>query len=264
MRKRELRAGIAAGMLWLWWMIISLDPPMLRFFVQNMNMMMTPLRLEIFGPPAATVILILGLLMNQKVIVGSGCLIMIGLDVWRFSQIPRVSNLALALTGSRGLVMLSCLAEALCFLVMLLLIGSPEKPGARILAASVLASAGQISSAIGPGHFRMLGNSGLIVPGVIIYVMAVAATGMYCAGLKPEMLNALFGNSRAAGSPESGYRNSTSTRREGASGKEDIWKDRGAASEEKRDRIRKLKDLRDNGIMTREEYNRMVDKIMRS
>ena len=47
-------------------------------------------------------------------------------------------------------------------------------------------------------------------------------------------------------------------------GKEDIWKDRGAASEEKRDRIRKLKDLRDNGIMTREEYNRMVDKIMRS
>ena len=64
MRKRELRAGIAAGMLWLWWMIISLDPPMLRFFVQNMNMMMTPLRLEIFGPPAAIVILILGLLMN--------------------------------------------------------------------------------------------------------------------------------------------------------------------------------------------------------
>ena len=264
MRKRELRAGIAAGMLWLWWMIISLDPPMLRFFVQNMNMMITPLRLEIFGPPAATVILILGLLMNQKVIVGSGCLIMIGLDVWRLSQIPRVSNLALALTGSRGLVMLSCLAEALCFLVILLLIGSPEKPGARILAASVLASAGQISSAIGPGHFRMLGNSGLIVLGVIIYVMAVAATGMYCAGLKPEMLNAIFGNSRAAGSPGSGYRNSTSTRRAGASGKEDIWKDRGAASEEKRDRIRKLKDLRDNGIMTREEYNRMVDKIMRS
>ena len=244
MRKRELRAGIAAGMLWLWWMIISLDPPMLRFFVQNMNMMITPLRLEIFGPPAAIVILILGLLMNQKVIVGSGCLIMIGLDVWRLSQIPRVSNLALALTGSRGLVMLSCMAEALCFLVMLLLIGSPEKPGARILAASVLASAGQISSAIGPGHFRMLGNSGLIVPGVIIYV--------------------IFGNSRAAGSPGSGYRNSTSTRRAGASGKEDIWKDRGAASEEKRDRIRKLKDLRDNGIMTREEYNRMVDKIMRS
>ena len=240
MRKRELRAGIAAGMLWLWWMITSLDPPMLRFFVQNMNMMITPLRLEIFGPPAATVILILGLLMNQKVVVGSGCLIMIGLDVWRLSQIPRISNLALALTGSRGLVMLSCMAEALCFLVMLLLIGSPE------------------------GHFRMLGNSGLIVPGVIIYVMAVAATGMYCAGLKPEMLNALFGNSRAAGSPGSGYRNSTSTRRGGASGKEDIWKDRGAASEEKRDRIRKLKDLRDNGIMTREEYNRMVDKILRS
>lgn len=264
MRKQELRAGIIAGVLWVWWIIITINPPMLRFFVQNMNMMITPLRLELFGPPAATVILILGLLMNQKVIVGSGCLIMIGLDVWRLSQIPRISNLALALTGSRGLVTLSCLAEALCFLVMLLLIGSPEKPGPRILAASVLASAGQISSAMGQGHFRMLGNPELTVPGIIIYVMAVAATGMYCAGLKPEILNALFRNRRAADNPRSGYRSSADSRRTGWSGREDIRKVRGTESEEKRERIRKLKDLRDNGIMTKEEYNRMVDRIMRS
>ena len=261
MKKRELQAGIIAGMLWLWWMIIMLNPQMLRFCVQNIDMMITPLRLELIGPPAATVILVLGLLMNRKTIVGLGCLAIIGFDVlWLF----RTKPFALVFTGTRGLLTISHLAEALAFLMLLLLLVRQEKPGVRILAASILAAAGQIPPAMGARSPRVLGNYELFVPGLIMYLLAVTATGMYCAGLKQEMLNALFGNSRAAGSPGSGYRNSTSTRRAGASGKEDIWKDRGAASEEKRDRIRKLKDLRDNGIMTREEYNRMVDKIMRS
>ena len=35
-------------------------------------------------------------------------------------------------------------------------------------------------------------------------------------------------------------------------------------SEEKKERIRNLKALRDNGLMSKEEYNEMVDRIKRS
>ena len=116
MKKRELQAGIIAGMLWLWWIIFMLDPQMLRFCVQNIDMMITPLRLELIGPPAATVILVLGLLMNRKTIVGSGCLAIIGFDVlWLF----RTKPFALVFTGTRGLLTIAHLAEALAFLMLL-------------------------------------------------------------------------------------------------------------------------------------------------
>lgn len=267
MRKRELQAGIAAGVLWVWWIMLTVDPELLLFLVRKMNMAVTPLGLELIGPPAVAVVLILGLLMNRKAIVGFGCLTMIGLDLWRLSRIPQINSLALAFTGSRSLLIISWLTEVICFLVLLLLLARPEEPGARIRTASVLALAGQILSVLGPGHSRMLRNSELLIPGAIIYVTAVAATGMYCAGLKPEMLNEFFRKSRAAGSSGSGYRNSRNSRnshRGGVSREEEIRKDRGTASEEKRERIRKLKELRDNGIMTKEEYDQMVDKIMRS
>ena len=238
-----------------------MNPQMIRFYVHKMTMTITPLELELIVPPAATLVLILGLLMNQKAIVGLGCLSMIGLDVW---QLSRIKILTLAFTGSRGLLTTSWVTEAMCFLMLLLILVNPEKPGARILAASVLALAGQIVSAIGPGHRRFFGNSELTIPGAIIYVMAVAATGMYCAGLKPVILNEFFRKSRTADSPGSGYGTGAHSRRRGTSGEEDIWKVRGPASEEKRERIRKLKELRDNGIMTKEEYDQMVDRIIRS
>ena len=261
MKKRELQAGIIAGMLWLWWMIIMLNPQMLRFCVQNIDMMITPLRLELIGPPAATVILVLGLLMNRKTIVGSGCLAIIGFDVlWLF----RTKPFALVFTGTRGLLTIAHLAEALAFLMLLLLLVRQEKPGVRILAASILALAGQIPLVMGGGYPRILGNSELFVPGLIMYVIAVTATGMYCAGLKPEMLNSFFGKNRGADGFGRRYGSSTNSRRGGASGEKDIPKIPETMSEEKKERIRNLKALRDNGLMSREEYNEMVDKIKRS
>ena len=251
MKKRELQAGIIAGMLWLWWMIIMLNPQMLRFCVQNIDMMITPLRLELIGPPAATVILVLGLLMNRKTIVGLGCLAIIGFDVvWLFR--------------TRGLLTISHLAEALAFLMLLLLLVRQEKPGVRILAASILALAGQIPLGMGGGYPRILGNSELFVPGLIMYLLAVTATGMYCAGLRPEMLNDFFGKNRGADGLGSKYGSSANSRRGGASGEKDIPKIPETMSEEKKERIRNLKALRDNGLMSREEYNEMVDKIKRS
>ena len=70
MRKRELQAGIIAGVLWVWWILITMNPQMIRFYVHKMTMTITPLELELIVPPAATLVLILGLLMNQKAIVG--------------------------------------------------------------------------------------------------------------------------------------------------------------------------------------------------
>ena len=261
MKKRELQAGIIAGMLWLWWIIFMLDPQMLRFCVQNIDMMITPLRLELIGPPAATVILVLGLLVNRKTIVGSGCLAIIGFDVlWLF----RTKPFALVFTGTRGLLTIAHLAEALAFLMLLLLLVRQEKPGVRILAASILALAGQIPLVMGGGYPRILGNSELFVPGLIMYLLAVTATGMYCAGLRPEMLNGFFGKSRGADGLGSKYGSSANSRRGGASGEKDLPKIPETMSEEKKERIRNLKALRDNGLMSREEYNEMVEKIKRS
>ena len=261
MKKRELQAGIIAGMLWLWWIIFMLDPQMLRFCVQNIDMMITPLRLELIGPPAATVILVLGLLVNRKTIVGSGCLAIIGFDVlWLF----RTKPFALVFTGTRGLLTIAHLAEALAFLMLLLLLVRQEKPGVRILAASILALAGQIPLVMGGGYPRILGNSELFVPGLIMYVIAVTATGMYCAGLKPEMLNSFFGKNRGSDGFGRNYESSSNSRRGDVSGEKDILKIPETMSEEKKERIRNLKALRDNGLMSREEYNEMVDKIKRS
>ena len=261
MKKRELQAGIIAGMLWLWWMIIMLNPQMLRFCVQNIDMMITPLRLELIGPPAATVILVLGLLMNRKTIVGSGCLAIIGFDVlWLF----RTKPFALVFTGTRGLLTIAHLAEALAFLMLLLLLVRQEKPGVRILAASILALAGQIPLVMGGGYPRILGNSELFVPGLIMYVIAVTATGMYCAGLKPEMLNSFFGKNRGSDGFGRNYGSSSNSRRGDVSGEKDILKIPETKKKKKKERIRNLKALRDNGLMSREEYNEMVDKIKRS
>ena len=238
-----------------------LDPQMLRFCVQNIDMMITPLRLELIGPPAATVILVLGLLVNRKTIVGSGCLAIIGFDVlWLF----RTKPFALVFTGTRGLLTIAHLAEALAFLMLLLLLVRQEKPGVRILAASILALAGQIPLVMGGGYPRILGNSELFVPGLIMYVIAVTATGMYCAGLKPEMLNSFFGKNRGSDGFGRNYGSSSNSRRGDVSGEKDILKIPETMSEEKKERIRNLKALRDNGLMSREEYNEMVDKIKRS
>ena len=255
MKKRELQAGIIAGMLWLWWMIIMLNPQMLRFCMQNIDMMITPLRLELIGPPAATVILVLGLLMNRKTIVGLGCLAIIGFDVvWLFRTKPFIYiNLLISFVLILG-----------TFLMLLLLLVRQEKPGVRILAASILAAAGQIPPAMGARSPRVLGNYELFVPGLIMYLLAVTATGMYCAGLRPEMLNGFFGKNRGADGLGSKYGSSANSRRGGASGEKDIPKIPETMSEEKKERIRNLKALRDNGLMSREEYNEMVEKIKRS
>ena len=260
MRKRELNVGIIAGVLWAFWIIITLNPQILRFFAANMNMIKTPVGLEMIGPRAAIVILILGLLINQKTIVGAGCLAMIGLDLWRLLG---TNSLAMLFRGSRGLLPISHLSEALSFLLLLLLLAVQEKPVGKVLAASVLALIAQISSVTVSNYSRALGNSELIVAGIILYVTAVSATGMYFAGLKPEVMNESFGKSRGAGSSGKGYMSSTNSLRKGASG-EDIRQIRGAESEEKKRRINNLKALRDNGLMTKEEYNEMVEKIKRS
>ena len=261
MKKRELQAGIIAGALWAFWIIITLDPYMLRFCVQNMRMMITPLRLELIGLPAATVILIFGLLINRKGIVGLSFLAIIGFDVW---WLLRIKPFALVFTGTRGLLMISHLAEALAFLMFLFLLVRQEKPGGKILAASVLALGGQISSAMGSGTPGILRNSELMVPGMIMYVIAMFATGMYCAGLKPEILNEFFSRSRNADGPGREYRSSTNSRPGGTFGEKDIRKVQGTMSEEKKERIRNLKALRDNGLMSKEEYDEMVDKVRRS
>ena len=262
MKKRELQAGIVAGVIWAFWMIITLDPYMLRFCVQNISMMITPLRLELIGPPAATVLLILGLLLNRKTIVGLGCLTIIGFDVWWLFL--RIKPFATVFTGTRGLLTISHVAEALAFLMFLFLLVRQEKPGGKILAASVLALGGQISSAMGSGTPGILRNSELMVPGMIMYVIAMFATGMYCAGLKPEILNEFFSRSRNADGPGREYRSSTNSRPGGTFGEKDIRKVQGTMSEEKKERIRNLKALRDNGLMSKEEYDEMVDKVRRS
>ena len=261
MKKRELQAGIIAGALWAFWIIITLDPYMLRFCVQNMRMMITPLRLELIGLPAATVILIFGLLINRKGIVGLSFLAIIGFDVW---WLLRIKPFALVFTGTRGLLTISHLAEALSFLMLLFLLVRQEKPMGKILAASVLALAGKITYAMGSGTPGILGNRERMVPGMIMYVIAMTATGMYCAGLKPEMLNDFFGKSRAADGLGREFRSGTSLSSRGVSGKEDIRRVPGTMSEEKKERIRNLKALRDNGLMSKAEYDEMVDKIRRS
>ena len=261
MKKRELQAGIIAGMLWIWWLIVMLDPQMLRFCVQNINMMITPLRFELLGPPAAIAFLILGLLMNRKTIVGLGSLMIIGFDImWLF----RTKPYALIFTGTRGLLTISHLAEALAFLMLLLLLIRREKPGVRILAASVLAAAGQIPPAMGARSPRVFGNYELFIPGLIMYLLAFTATGMYCAGVKPEMLNDFFGKNRDADGFGSKYGSSANSPRKSASGEKEIRNIPGTMSEEKKERIRNLKALRDNGLMSKEEYNEMVDRIKRS
>ena len=60
--------------------------------------------------------------------------------------------------------------------------------------------------------------------------------------------------------------NSMNSYRRGASAEEDFRSVRGTGtvSDEKRERIRKLKELRDSGVMTKEEYDQMVDRIKRS
>ena len=66
MRKQELQAGIIPGVLWLFWIIITLNPQMLHFVANNMDKLLTPAWLKTFGTQAAIVVLILGLLMNQR------------------------------------------------------------------------------------------------------------------------------------------------------------------------------------------------------
>ena len=263
MSKRELQSGIIAGVLWIWRIIVTLDPYRLQFYVRNMSALPSMMKLDLIGSTAPVCLLILGLLMNQRIVVGAGCLTAIGFNALRLT---RITHLASAFTGSRGLTTISWLAEALCFLILLLLLGRPEEPKAKILTASALALAGQVSHVLGPGYARVMTNSALIVPGVFMYVLAVIATGMYCAGLKPEMLNEFFRKNRAAGSSGNGYGNSMNSHRRGASAEEDFRSVRGTGtvSDEKRERIRKLKELRDSGVMTKEEYDQMVDRIKRS
>ena len=263
MRKRELQSGIIAGVLWIWRTIVTLDPYRLQFYARNLNALPVQMKLDLIGSTAPLFLLILGLLMNQRIIVGAGFLTAIGFDILRLS---RITHLASAFTGSRGLTTISWLAEALCFLILLLLLARPEEPKAKILTASVLALAGQISYTMGPGYYRVMENPALTVPGVIMHVLAVIATGMYCAGLKPEMLNEFFRKNREAGSSGNGYGTGANSRRRGASGETDVFRVPGAGtvSDQKRERIRKLKELRDSGIMTREEYDQMVDRIKRS
>ena len=263
MRKRELQSGIIAGVLWIWRTIVTLDPYRLQFYARNLNALPVQMKLDLIGSTAPLFLLILGLLMNQRIIVGAGFLTAIGFDILRLS---RITHLASAFTGSRGLTSISWLAEALCFLILLLLLARPEEPKAKILTASALALAGQVSHVMGPGYARVMTTTALVVPGVIMYVIAVAATGMYCAGLKPEMLNEFFRKNREAGSSGNGYGTGVNSRRRGASGETDVFRVPGAGtvSDQKRERIRKLKELRDSGIMTREEYDQMVDRINRS
>ena len=260
MRKQELQAGIIPGVLWLFWIIITLNPQMLHFVANNMDNLLTPAWLKTFGTQAAIVVLILGLLMNQRAIVGLSCLMMIGLDGWELLRMKNV--LTMFLRGGRSLYPVLFLAEALSFL-LLFLIAARGKSGGWILSVSVFALISQISKAMMPGSFRMPGNPELLVPGIIMYVLAMAATGMYCAGIKPEMLNELFRKSRNTGSPGKEYRSLTTSLSRGSSG-EDIRKDRATESAEKKERIKNLKALLDNGLMSKEEYNEMVEKIRRS
>ena len=67
-----------------------------------------------------------------------------------------------------------------------------------------------------------------------------------------------FRKNREAGSSGNGYGNIMNSYRRGASAEEDFRSVRGTGtvSDEKRERIRKLKELRDSGVMTKEEYLR--------
>lgn len=90
MRKQELQAGIIAAVIWLFWIIITLNPQMVHFVANNMDKLITPAWLKIFGTQAAIVVLILGLLMNQRAIVGLSCLMIIGLDGWELLRMKNV------------------------------------------------------------------------------------------------------------------------------------------------------------------------------
>ena len=260
MRKQELQAGIIPGVLWLFWIIITLNPQMVHFVANNMDKLIPPAWLKIFGTQAAIVVLILGLLINQRAIVGLSCLMIIGLDGWELLRMKNV--LMMFLRGGRSLYPVVFLAEALSFL-LLFLIAARGKSGGWILSVSVFALISQICSVMMPASLRMPGDPELLVPGIITYVLAMAATGMYCAGIKPEMLNELFRKSRNTGSPGKEYRSLTTSLSRGSSG-EDIRKDRATESAEKKERIKNLKALLDNGLMSKEEYNEMVEKIRRS
>lgn len=266
MNKRRLQSGIIAGALWCWWIIITIDPKLLQMVVHNTKWILTPFGIRWLGAQAAIVILILGFITNQTAIVGFGCLSMIGLDIWELSLMQIWRGI---FRGARGIVAISCLLDVLCFFLLLYLLIKKERPERKILAASVLALVQQITAAIAAWYPRTPRDLERLVPAIVMYVTAVLATGMYCAGMKPEMLNELFSKIRASDTSVKGSGSSPNITGRGSNGKsnvpgEDILKLPGSVSEENRKRISNLKSLLDNGLMSREEYNEMVDKIRKS
>lgn len=272
MKKKELQSGIIAGVLWIFWIIITVKPGMLSYLFHDMTFIFTPYGLQMIGPQAATVVLILGLLINQKAIVGLACLMMVGLNGWwLFRDRPLLWMMS---TETTRLLGIAHLAEALCFFVLIILLLRQEMVRGKVLFASVQAAIGQVSYLLATQTYTVSGNPGLIVPGMIMYVIAVTATAMYCARMRPEMLNELF--SRARGMDISGkeYSGTTSHRTGGrntgaglrgnALADKDVLKTKEPLPEEKKERINNLKSLRDNGLMSKKEYEEMVDKIRRS
>ncbi len=245
MEKRELQAGKIVGALWLLWKLTTLDPYRLQVYVHTFNRLPMIIRLDLICSTASFLILVLGLMMEKRAIAGIGCLAIIGYDMWvAFRTAPTVSELFGNLQGIRY----PFLMEATCFILLFFALFNPEKSKLELVFATALAFFSQFTYALGSANPRARENLSITILGVALYVLAVNATGRYFAGTMPKELY-----------PSSG-RNS---RRGGASGQEGVWRASGSPNEQQ-ERIRKLKELQDSGIMTKAEYDQMVDKIKKS
>ena len=256
MEKRELQAGKIVGALWLLWKLTTLDPYMLQMYVRNFDRLPMIVRLDLIGSAAWIIILVLGLMMENRAITVIGCLSVIGFDMWRsLRTVPMTPGLP----GGFQFLTYPYLLEAVCFALLLYTLFKPEESKVRIAVASFIAFFSQSAYSMAAINPRAADDPVLSKLRVVFYVLAVYVTGRYFARSMPKEL---FPNAGKREYGNSGYApgSGRNSRRGSSLDKEGVWR-AAITSDEKQERIRKLKELRDSGIMTKAEYDQMVDKI---
>lgn len=247
MKTMKMHMGVPAGILFFLWKVISFNP----WIYPNLGILLQlPFQITVryLGPCIAAVFLVLGLITDSRNTARAGCFLMAGVDLYLLSNYWKMLPY---LGGGGGLAAASYLAEAVCFLILFFLLGRREGIRAPVLTAAFLGFASQ--TAFGADHINLGLFDNFEMPSAVLLLLAIVFTGFYCAGTDPGQVSALYKN---AGRGRALSQDPID--------QETVWRASSGDSGDKKERLRRLKELQRGNVITQQEYEELAERIRRS